>query len=67
MITLYSNDCPKCKLLKKKLAEKEIPYIMSMNFAVLDEEGIMSLPVIAVEEEDGIQYLSFEESMAQLK
>lgn len=51
MIILYSNDCPKCKVLKKKLDEKGIEYIESHSIDEMIALGMTSAPALLVEGE----------------
>lgn len=50
-IILYSNDCPRCQVLKKKLNGANIQYEISNNFDFLLEKGIESVPVLVVDNE----------------
>lgn len=51
MITVYSTPtCPRCKILKTKLAQKEIPYEECMDEAKMQSMGILSVPVMAVDD-----------------
>lgn len=47
-IILYSTGCPKCNILKKKLAEKSIPYIENNNVEEMTSLGIDYIPVLLV-------------------
>jgi len=51
-ITLYSNGCPKCKVLKSKLCAKNIQFIETDEFDELEDLGIKTLPVLKIENED---------------
>ena len=57
-IILYSNGCPKCKVLKRKLESKKIEFEETDDFSKLQDMGIQSLPIMEV---DGI-ILSFVEA-----
>lgn len=57
-IILYSNGCPKCKVLKNKLESKKIEFEETDDFSKLQDMGIQSLPIMEV---DGI-ILSFVEA-----
>lgn len=46
---LYTIDCPKCKILKKKLDDKNIKYDMCTDIKVIQDKGYMYLPVLEVE------------------
>lgn len=60
---LFSNDCPKCKVLKTLLNRKELNYIVSSDFQELSECGIMSLPVLKID--DG--YLDFNQAVEYIQ
>ena len=48
-IVLYSADyCPKCQVLKKKLAAKYVEFKTIQDENILDEMGIDELPVLSV-------------------
>lgn len=48
MIVLYSTDCPKCKVLKKKLEEKGIAYQENNSVKEMLSLGINQVPVLKV-------------------
>lgn len=51
MITIYSTPtCPRCKVLKTKLAQKGIPYEECMDESVMQSLGILSVPVLSVDD-----------------
>lgn len=54
-INLFSNDCPRCKILKQKMDEKGIEYNTISEFDELIERGIMTLPVL----KEGNEYMNF--------
>lgn len=60
MIKLYSNDCPKCKVLKTQLDKYGVEYEVDKNFEKLISEGFTSLPVMELE--DG-KMLKFNEAI----
>ena len=45
---LYSNDCPKCKVLKRKLDDLKIDYEVIDNIKFMESLGIQSLPMLQV-------------------
>lgn len=45
-IVLYSTGCPKCEVLKKKLAEKDIPYTENNSVDEMLALGITQVPVL---------------------
>lgn len=50
MITIYTTaTCPKCKVLKTKLAQKGIEYNEFTDEAKIQEMGILSVPVMSVD------------------
>lgn len=45
-IVLYSNECPKCKILKQKLDDKNILYEVCDDIDLMIEKGFRSMPVL---------------------
>ena len=67
IITLYSNDCPKCKVLEDKLNSKGIKFYKNTDIAQLASFGLRSLPVLKIEKDEGKngtepRYLTFVEA-----
>lgn len=56
---LYSTDCPKCKVLKAKLEQKGIEYYETDDVNILEQKGIMSVPVLAIDD----NYMLFKEAI----
>ena len=50
MIKLYSNDCPKCRVLKTKLDSKNIIYEKISDIDLKKEKGIESVPILELED-----------------
>ena len=50
-ITLYSTDCPKCKVLKQKLNQKQIAYNECNDVKIMQKMGFVSAPVLVVDKE----------------
>lgn len=50
-ITLYTSNCPKCKILKAKLDNKKINYNICDDTKVMTEKGITSLPALEIDGE----------------
>lgn len=50
MLVLYTQDCPKCKVLEKKLNEKLIPYTKCTDMSELEKNNIVSIPVLKLED-----------------
>lgn len=59
MITLYSTDCPKCKVLESKLDAKNIQYNIREDLDDLIERNIQSVPVLKIQNE----FLLFKEAV----
>lgn len=47
-IILYSTGCPRCEVLKKKLAEKSINYTEITSVEKMLDMGIKEVPVLSV-------------------
>ena len=52
---LFSNNCPKCLILSKKLDDKNLEYEKIEDFQEIIEKGFKSLPILKV----GEDYLDF--------
>lgn len=59
MITLYTIDCPKCKVLEAKLNSKQINYSTCKDEEIItnicNEIGLTGLPILSIDNE----YLDF--------
>lgn len=49
MIKLYTTHCPKCKVIEKKLAQKNIQYIEVTDVAEMQRLGFQSVPILEVD------------------
>lgn len=49
MITLYSTNCPKCKVLKEKLDRKNIQYEVITDTKVMLDKGMRTAPGLEVD------------------
>lgn len=47
-ITLYSTDCPKCQVLKKKLDKFGAPYTLISDVEEMKAKGFKSAPMLEV-------------------
>ena len=47
-ITLYTTDCPKCKVLEQKLKEKEIFFEISHDIHALMANGFKEAPILKI-------------------
>lgn len=50
-VTLYSTHCPKCIVLEKKLAAKNIEFTLVEDQDVMIEKGFMAAPMLEVDGE----------------
>lgn len=61
-ITLYSNDCPRCRVLEKKLEQKKIDFEVNKNLEdileIASKVNMSSAPLLEV---DG-EVLGFEQA-----
>lgn len=53
MVILYSTNCPKCKVLEKKLRDKGIEFQVENDVDLMIEKGYLMAPVLVV---DGKEY-----------
>lgn len=51
MVTLYSNHCPKCRIIERKLTQKEIEYTEVNDVDVMIGKGLSSVPWLEVDGE----------------
>ena len=51
MITMYSTDCPMCRVLKKKLEAKGIGFCENHSVEEMQSLGITTVPVLSVDGE----------------
>lgn len=47
---LYTQGCPKCKVLEMKLKQKNIEYETISDIDIMKNKGISSLPVLEVDD-----------------
>lgn len=47
-LILYSNNCPRCKILEKELNENGIKYVKNENVEEMVKLGIEMVPVLCV-------------------
>ena len=57
-VTLYTTHCPRCMVLEKKLNAKNIDYVENTDVDLMISKGIMSVPVLKVDEKQ----LNFKEA-----
>ena len=58
-VTLYSTDCPKCKVLEKKLDDSGVAYETEKDIDIMLEKGFVSAPMLEV---DGV-VMNFKEGI----
>jgi glutaredoxin-related protein len=49
-IILYSNNCPKCKILKEKLKDNHIDFTEENNEIIMLSKGFVDVPVLEVDD-----------------
>ena len=49
MVTLYTIDCPKCKILEKKLNNAGIEYSACKDRFIIKSKGMDLMPVLEVD------------------
>lgn len=55
MLTLFSTECPKCRVLEHKLNQNKIAYEKSSDIQEVIDKGFMSAPVLKL----GDDYMDF--------
>lgn len=48
LITLYSTNCTNCKILEKRLVQKNIKYNLCNDKDIMKSKGFMSSPILEV-------------------
>lgn len=48
-VILYTNNCPKCEILQKKLTEKKIEYDIFSDVKEMLNKGIDTVPMLEVD------------------
>jgi glutaredoxin len=51
MITLYSTNCPRCKILEEKLQKKGIEFEVNSDVRELIDLGYRSAPILKIDNE----------------
>lgn len=52
-VVLFSTGCPKCRVLKSKLEQKNISYVENNDVELMQEKGFITVPKLEV---DGVVY-----------
>lgn len=50
-IIFYTTHCPKCNVLKKKMEDLKIPYILNEDVQEMMELGIQNAPTLKIGED----------------
>lgn len=50
MVTLFSTNCPKCRVLEQKLNQKNINFNKNSDMDEVIEKGFMSAPVLKIDD-----------------
>ena len=53
---LYTTGCPKCRILEKKLNEKNVKFEICDDTEKMKEIGITSVPVLSVDGNNLVYY-----------
>lgn len=59
MLTLFSTECPKCRVLEHKLNQNNIAFEKSSDIQEIMDKGFMSAPVLKVDN----QYYDFKQAV----
>lgn len=62
-IILYEHGCPKCKILKMKLDQKNIKYKVISDISIMQAKGFMEAPKLEI---DGV-VMGFKEAVDWIK
>lgn len=62
-IVLYTIDCPKCKILERKLKEADVEYEVVKDVDAMMSLGVNSAPVLGV----GESLLNFNEAIGWVR
>lgn len=49
MIILYSTNCPKCKVLEKKLNDANIDFVINSDVEEMTRKGFSSAPMLEID------------------
>lgn len=62
MLTLFSTDCPKCRVLEQKLNQNNIAFEKTSDIQEVIDKGFMSAPVLKISDD----YMDFVTAVAWL-
>ena len=58
-VILYSNNCPRCKILKRKLDDNKIDYEIIDDVDTMIDKGLSTVPVLEIND----RMLDFKEAV----
>lgn len=56
MVTLYSTNCPKCKVLEMKLKQKNIEFNTITDIQEMSALGIKSAPTLKLDDDNILDF-----------
>lgn len=62
MVTLFSTNCPKCRVLEQKLNKQNIAFEINHDMQEVIDKGFMSAPILKL----GDDYMDFITAVAWL-
>ena len=57
MVTLYSTNCPKCKVLETKLKNKNVEFNTCTDLDEMKAQGIKSAPTLKLEDNNILNFV----------
>lgn len=65
MITLYSTNCPKCKVIETKLNQLGIQYNVNTDINIMRQKGLASAPYLELEDGTLLNFMEARNWMQQ--
>ena len=65
MITLYSTNCPKCKVIEIKLNQLGIQYNVNTDLNIMKQKGLASAPYLELEDGTLLNFMEARNWMQQ--
>ena len=62
-VTLYSTDCPKCKVLEAKLKDHNIQHNIVKDVKAIKDMGYMEAPILEVEADNNVMRYTFSDAV----
>ena len=63
MVTLFSTNCPKCRVLEQKLIAANVDFYIESNMQEVIDQGFMSAPILKVDD----TYYDFKQGVDWIK